>query len=148
MRASGGYRLFADTNLTSGVFLAAGDGSWTTMSDRNAKENFEPIDTRAVLDKVAALPLSTWNYKSQSPAARHLGPMAQDFKTAFNLGASETGIATIDADGVALAAIQALNEKIDEQAQQLRAKETELQSFKQRLGALERALGVLTATAR
>ena len=34
--------------------------------------------------------------------------MAQDFHAAFGLGNTESGIFTVDADGVALAAIQAL----------------------------------------
>ena len=41
--------------------------------------------------------------------------MAQDFYAAFGLGLGETTIATVDADGVALAAIKALaleNEKL------------------------------------
>src|SRR5205814_2057312 len=101
-------------------------GSWTSMSDRNAKENFEPINPRAVLDKVAALSLTTWNYKSQNTAIRHVGPMAQDFKAAFGVGDSDKGITSVDADGVALAAIQGLNQKVEDQAAQLQAKEAEL----------------------
>jgi len=127
MRASGGYRLFSST--AAGVSLAAGSGSWTSMSDRNAKENFESIDAQAVLEKVAALPLSTWNYKSQDSAIRHVGPMAQDFKTAFSVGETETGISTIDADGVALAAIQGLNQKVEEQRAELKAKDKELKEL-------------------
>ncbi len=38
---------------------------------------------------------------------RHLGPTAEDFYAAFGLG-SDAGIGTVDADGVALATIQAL----------------------------------------
>jgi len=79
------------------------------------------------------LPLSTWNYKSQNPAVRHLGPMAQDFKAAFNLGESDTGITTVDADGVALAAIQGLGQKVEA----LRAENTDL---KVRLEKLERLI--------
>jgi hypothetical protein len=33
------------------------------------------------------------------------GPMAQDFKAAFGVGETDTGITSVDADGVALAAI-------------------------------------------
>jgi hypothetical protein len=141
MRANGGYRLFSDSNLLAGVFLAPGDGSWTAISDRNAKENFQSVDSQAVLDKVAALPLTTWNYKTQSDSVRHIGPMAQDFKAAFGLGATDTGITSIDADGVALAAIQGLNQKMEAENRSLRgelkAKESELQSLKKRLTDLE-----------
>ena len=103
MHASGGY-LFCSGHGT-GAFLLAGSGSWTSASDRNAKENITPVDAQAVLDKVAALPLSTWNYRSQAPSIRHMGPMAQDFMAAFTVGETNTGISTVDADGVALAAI-------------------------------------------
>ena len=140
MRASGGYRLFTDSTATTGAFLAAGSGSWTSMSDRNAKENFRTADAREVLEKVVALPMQTWNYKSQDASIRHIGPMAQDFKAAFDLGESETGIATVDADGVALAAIQGLNQKLEE----TRAQNLE---FKRRLAELERLVQQLETQA-
>ena len=61
-----------------------------------------------VLEQVARLPIATWNYLSQDRAIRHMGPMAQDLHAALGLGESDKHIATIDADGVALAAIQGL----------------------------------------
>ncbi|HAV62636.1 MAG TPA: hypothetical protein DCY13_09750, partial [Verrucomicrobiales bacterium] len=57
------------------------NGVLVSSSDRQLKENFRPLDGLAVLEKVAALPLSEWNYK-QDPATRHVGPMAQDFHAA------------------------------------------------------------------
>ena len=137
MRAAGGYRFFTDSNASVGASLAPGDGSWTSMSDRNAKENFTPVDPQSVLAKVAALPLATWNYKAQPAAIRHLGPTAQDFKAAFGLGATDRGITGVDADGVALAAIQGLNQKVEAQNRTLAAENTGL---KQRLEAVEKML--------
>jgi len=133
MRANGGYRLI--TSGGTGVYLAPGGASWTSLSDRNAKENFEPVDTRSVLDRVAALPMTTWNYKAQTNGVRHIGPMAQDFNAAFAVGESDTGITTIDADGVALAAIQGLNQRLVEQ---LRAKDQRIDDLERRLIALEK----------
>lgn len=92
------------------------NGTFVSASDRNLKENFEPVNPREVLDKVAALPLSTWNYRADL-TARHVGPMAQDFHAAFGVGSDDRHIATVDADGVALAAIQGLNQKLEEQVQ-------------------------------
>jgi hypothetical protein len=106
---SGGARFVSDAAQSTGVSLAPGSGSWASLSDRGAKENFEPVDARAVLARVAALPLATWNYRAQDDSVRHMGPTAQDFRAALGLGASETTIDTVDADGVALAAIQGLN---------------------------------------
>ncbi len=85
-------------------------GTLTQGSDATAKVGLRPVDTRAVLDAVTGLPLSTWQYAAD-PGVTHLGPTAQDFAAAFDLGATSTGIAAVDADGVALAAIQALAEQ-------------------------------------
>lgn len=117
-RASGGYRLFSDAGATTGVSLAPGSGSWTSLSDRNAKENFEPVDAQDVLQKVIALPICRWNYKSQNAGIRHIGPNAQDFHAAFGVGEADRGITAIDADGVALAAIQGLNQKLESEKQE------------------------------
>ena len=102
------------------------NGAFIGASDRNLKENFKPVDPRTVLDKVAALPLSEWNYKADT-ASRHVGPMAQDFHAAFGLnGPDDKHIATVDADGVALAAIQGLNQKVDSENAGLRSENAEL----------------------
>ena len=104
--------------------------SWINYSDRNGKQNFQPVTGREVLAKVAALPISRWTYKDSDGSA-HLGPVAQDFHAAFGLGAGDTSIATVDAEGVALAAIQGLNEVVKE-------KDTEIRALKQRLERLEK----------
>jgi len=135
-RASGGYVLFSGAAGT-GVSLAPGSGSWSSMSDRNAKDGFTPVNSQAVLAEVASLPLTTWSYKTE-PGVRHVGPMAQDFHTAFAVGEDDRHIAEVDEGGVALAAIQALNQKVEEQRGQLEQKETELTELKQRLQALEK----------
>jgi hypothetical protein len=83
-------------------------------SDRAAKENFTTVSAQEILAKVAALPLSRWNYKADAKT-EHIGPMAQDFRAAFGTGTDDKHIATVDADGVALAAIQGLNQKLEEQ---------------------------------
>jgi hypothetical protein len=93
-------------------------GTISTLSDRDAKERFEPVESRDVLDKVAALPLSRWSYKSDR-ANRHIGPMAQDFYAAFAAGSDDKSICTVDADGVALAAIQGLNQKVEDRTKTL-----------------------------
>jgi hypothetical protein len=120
VRASGGFK-FLTSNGTSGVSLAANSGSWASLSDRNAKDSATPIDARVVLARVAALPLSTWHYKTQDERFRHMGPMAQDFHEAFGLGESDSAIATVDADGVALAAIQGLAARVQDEASTLRS---------------------------
>jgi hypothetical protein len=95
------------------------------QSDRNLKRDFEPVDEQTVLESVAALPISTWSYKTDDPSVRHMGPMAQDFKAAFALGNTDKAYNPIDAHGVALAAIQALYERIQDQEARLERLERE-----------------------
>jgi hypothetical protein len=111
-------------------------GTVNGTSDRNAKEKFTAVSSRAVLDKVAALPISEWNFKNE-PETRHIGPMAQDFYVAFSVGMDDKHIATVDEGGVALAAIQGLNQKLTEELKRRDAKNAELN---QRLAALEKII--------
>ena len=101
-------------------------------SDRNAKEQFKPVNAREVLAKVVGLPITEWQYKTQSDA-RHIGPMAQDFREAFALGRDEKHITSVDADGVALAAIQGLNEVLREQREAIEKLETRSRELEERL---------------
>ena len=116
-----------------------GATAFNTTSDRAAKQDFTAVDAQAVLAKVAALPITQWRFK-EFPGALHLGPMAQDFRVSFGLGVDDKSIATVDADGVALAAIQGLNQKLEE----TRAENSEL---KKRLTELERVVQRLSAGA-
>lgn len=81
-------------------------------SDRNIKTGFDAVDVDDVLDRVAGLPITTWSYMDEAPAVRHIGPMAQDFQATFGVGGSDRAIAKVDADGVALAAVQALHRRV------------------------------------
>jgi len=131
-RASGGVYFYTNSGATTGSYLAAGSGSWTNMSDRNLKENVAEVEPQALLESLAYVPVTTWNYTSQDDSIRHIGPMAQDFHAAFGVGEDDTHITTVDADGVALAAIQALyarNQALEAQVGDLEA----------RLAALEKA---------
>ena len=127
--------------VSAGLYVK---GAIVLTSDRNAKENFEAVNPRDVLEKVVALPLSQWNYKDDEERTRHVGPMAQDFYAAFAVGPDDKHIATVDADGVALAAIQGLNEKVESGRQKaensIKKLEAENAELKQRLEALEKII--------
>jgi len=140
MRYVGGYRLYTAQNLSSGVTISAGGGSWTSVSDRRKKENFQAIDAEAILKKVAAMPVTNWNYKTQPATQRHIGPMAQDFYAAFHLDGigNDTTINTTDMDGVNMAAIQALEKRtaqLNEENNELKSK---IEAMTQRMAAMER----------
>jgi trimeric autotransporter adhesin len=112
VRASGGVRFVTATDAagapTAGVRLAPGSGAWESLSDVGAKQGFTRVEGRQVLQAVASLPISTWSYRAQDPSIRHIGPTAQDFHAAFQVGEDDGYISTVDEGGVALAAIQEL----------------------------------------
>jgi hypothetical protein len=123
----------------SGVHLAPGGGSWNAVSARAAKENFQPADTEALLTRVAQMPITTWNYKAQDPAIRHIGPTAQDFNALVDgLGGEVEGtINSLDADGVALAAIQGLYALLQDKDAELAAQQERIHDLEARLTSLE-----------
>ena len=139
-RAVGGVRFVSGVDgtgaITSGVQLAAGSGSWTFLSDAQAKQDFRDVDVMSVLERLAQLQVREWSYRTQSASIRHIGPTAQDFNTAFGYGDIPRGITEVDANGVAFAAIQGLNQKIDIQADEIRELRQKLQLMEARLNGI------------
>lgn len=119
-RLAGGGHLTIPGNMTANNYI--------TSSSRDLKTDFEAVDARAVLARVAELPISEWRFKDEK--ARHLGPMAQDFRAAFGLGADSEHIGLMDATAVALAAVQGLNALVEQ-------KDAEIGELRQRLARLE-----------
>src|SRR6266511_3161547 len=145
-RTTGGARFISAIDATTGaptagVSLTAGGGSWSSLSDRAAKRGFGTVDRRRLLNRLDRIPITSWSYKSQKPSIRHLGPMAQDFRSAFGLGEDARHIDTIDEGGVALAAIQGLY-------RQNQALERRNESLSARLGRLERQVRRLARSRR
>jgi hypothetical protein len=140
-RAAGGFYLYSAADLNSGVRLAPGSGSWSSLSDRAAKTDVESVNNVAILAKVAWLPISEWSYSAQGNGVRHLGPMAQDFRTAFGLGEDDEHISAVDEEGVALAAIKALQAEIAEKDRQIaemrRVADSNFARLERRLDVLE-----------
>jgi hypothetical protein len=108
-------------------------GGSTFRSDHNQKEHFAPVDVQEILTKVVTLPIETWNYKDQNPTIRHIGPMAQDFAAAFAVGDDNRFINVVDANGVVLAAIQALYKLLQEKDAAIGAMRAELHELKQQM---------------
>lgn len=107
---------------SSGAHLTSG-GVWTNASDAELKENFSPVNGEEILQKVEELPISQWNYKSESEDVTHIGPTAQDFKQIFGVGVNDKTISTIDPSGIALAAIKELgrqNRELKEENQKMK----------------------------
>lgn len=159
-RVSGGFRIFTSSNLSTGVTIQSGasvsnwgqsnaviststgaylstSGVWTNTSDVNRKHLFERVAGEDVLTRLRSMPITSWSYRTDNDGIRHLGPTAQDFRAAFGLGSDDVTIGTVDADGVALAAAQALDARTTEQQRRIEALEAENADLRARLERLE-----------
>jgi hypothetical protein len=142
-RASGGVYFYTNAGLTSGMYLSAGGSSWNAVSNWERKENLATVNVQELVTRLAEVPITTWNYSSQDAAIRHIGPMAEDFNALIDGlgGEGEDYINTLDADGVALAAIQGLYQLVQEQEAQIAVLRQQNAELEARLAALEQAIG-------
>ncbi len=136
------YPIHVGTNTGNGngAYLTAG-GVWTNGSSRTFKEKFQPLNKQELLKKISSMPVEAWNYKN-SPE-RHIGPVAEDFVSAFDVGAvKEDGtrdnkyLSTEDIAGVALAGVKELIKENQEQKQ-------ENQDLRQMIEQLKRSNALL-----
>jgi trimeric autotransporter adhesin len=127
---AGGGKTMMTLGNTGNLTIA---GTLAQNSDRNVKSDFQPVDARSVLEKIAAMPFTRWHY-TNNVAAPHMGPMAQDFYAAFGLGEDDRHITTVDEGGVALAAIQGLNQKLEAEGSE---KDAEIHELKQSVAELK-----------
>lgn len=155
VRATGGVRFTTGIDATGATTWSCettnGNG-WSCASDRNLKQDVVALDGEVVLAKLIALPIYQWQPKGGHAPVKHYGPMAQDFHAAFGLGHDDRMIGFQDADGVALAAIQGLNAKLDAA---IRARDTvvaaqarEIAALREHLDALLARLGELAGATR
>jgi uncharacterized coiled-coil protein SlyX len=128
------------------VTVIEGQVALTFVSDKNKKENFQPVNGEAVLEKIRGLALSSWNFTGHDPQAfRHYGPMAQDFFAAFGhdgvgqIG-SETTINSGDLAGILMSAVQALEKRTTELNETVAAQAQELAALKAQNARLRAAV--------
>ena len=137
-------RVGLGTATPSATLQVAGDavvdGDFTAVSSRAVKHAFAPVEPRAVLERLVALPIAEWSFRTDPATVRHMGPVAEEFRAAFGLGRDERHVSPVDLSGVAFAAIQGLAEVVrrrDGEIAELRASRDELAA---RLAALEARL--------
>lgn len=131
---------FSISRLGTGVneFLLDSAGTGTFLGDvfakgikltssRDLKEAIVPLDEAEILERLMEVPVSRWHFKGDASEDLHVGPMAQDFNQAFGLS-DDKHLSVTDVQGVALAAIQALNLKLERENLELRAEMDELRS--------------------
>ena len=116
-----------------GLTVTGGCTGCSPPSDRNLKSNFSSVNPRAILDRLASVPIQTWNYKSEPETVRHIGAMAQDFRSAFHLGTDDKTLNTVDAQGVTMAAIQGLY-------QMMREKDRKIERLQSQVKQLQRTV--------
>ncbi len=130
-------------STSTGAHLTVG-GTWTNSSSRYLKSGFEAVDVDAVLRGVLGLPISRWTYRDSPAEGQHLGPMAEDFHATFGLGIDADTISTVDVSGVALAAIQGLNARLEAENRELREhnqqQDWEMQAMRDELAELRRLI--------
>ncbi len=146
------YRLWTGLGGTS-VFLTPGANAWLGSCDKNKKENLAPLNGEEVLQKLAAINFSSWNYKTQDPKKfRHYGIMAQDFFNAFGHDAygiigCDTLVNPIDMIGIDMAAIQALEkrtQKIEALQKENAVLKTSINDLTATIQQMQQALELLT----
>lgn len=98
--------------------------AFNTTSASSAKTDVEPVDPIRALEGVQSLDINTWEFVD-GDSSRHMGPMAEDFRETFEVGDTDEAIATVDADGVAFAAIQGLAKRLRREKESLREELTE-----------------------
>ncbi|MCB1056068.1 MAG: tail fiber domain-containing protein, partial [Acidobacteria bacterium] len=111
--------------------------SFNPTSDKNLKQDFQAVDNEDILERLAAVPVQRWRYITDAEGTPHIGPVAQDFYSAFGVGADDRHISTTDADGVAFAAIQALYQRLLEKEAALDELKAQNKALAERLDALE-----------
>ena len=122
---------FSLSQTGAAVFL----GTVTPGSSRTIKQDFLAVNPRELLRKVLDLPITSWNYK-RDPNERHIGPMSEDFYAAFAVG-GDKGISVTDSAGVALGAIQGLNQVVQEKDAEITALKRQNDDLAKRLADLE-----------
>jgi hypothetical protein len=120
------FELNKDGDLAIAGDLSANGVAYS--SDRNLKENFHSIEPQDTLEKLVTIPISKWNFKGDDTT--HIGPMAQDFYSAFKVGKNERHLNPADTAGVTMAAIQGLYQKLQE-------KDREIETLRNQMAQLE-----------
>jgi len=155
--ATGGVRFITGSNAVT--FIGPSSTGWSTACSRTVKTNVDPIDPEAALEGVEEMEVATWEYTDEDGSGAgttHIGPMAEGFHDAFDVGSSDEHINSINADGAAFAAIQGLAERLDDAQAELDAKDdriddlaaetdrlqSENDRLRERLRALESHVGL------
>jgi len=148
-RFSGGYRLYTNSGLSTGVRMEGNQSSWTTVSDSTKKQTILELDYRQVYNEIQSLGIYSWNYIGSEIHQRNYSPMAQEFYSLFGNDAigyigTDTTINELDLTSVFLAGIRGsfsnleiMEVKLKSVEQQPSTLESRLESIRNRLNGLK-----------
>jgi hypothetical protein len=134
------FQVGDSTTNGNGAYVSEG-GTWQNGSSRSFKEAFQALDAEELLTKISELPVEAWRYRGTQE--RHIGPVSEDFVSAFDVGTVKNGrrddkyLSPGDVAGVALAGVKELvqeNQELSKQNQELRDM---LEKLAQRVNQLE-----------
>ena len=145
-RFSNGYRLESNAAGTAGVSLAAGAGTWASISDRRAKDHIDGLNYG--LSTVMQMKPATYTYKGSNTLS--LGFIAQEMKEVVpevvNVPENKKEMMSIrytELIPVLTKAIQELNDKVETleaQNAQLKAQNSELSQLKAEVASIKALL--------
>ncbi|MEW5723479.1 MAG: hypothetical protein AB1896_10255, partial [Thermodesulfobacteriota bacterium] len=98
-----------------------------------------------ILEKLGTLPILSWKYRTEEEPARHIGPSGQDFHKAFQFGADDGYLNGVDADGIALAAIQSLYNMVKDRGKTIADQEARIRQMEEEMAAQKRRMAELEA---
>jgi hypothetical protein len=120
------------------------NGTVMVTSYRASKENFRELDSQEILERLAGLPLSDWNYRKDADTVRHIGPVSEDFFEVFGYGEDDQHISPNDLAGVAIAAAQGLFDQVKEKDRRIESMRLEMDLLKQEMVEMKQLLRSLT----
>jgi hypothetical protein len=110
----------ASSNQTmAAVGSTAAMAAMMFMSDKTKKKDIKPVTDDEALQALDDTPVSRWKYKDGAVAGdqgkEHVGPMAQDVHRTMGERAAPKGkqVDIIALNGITMAAVKALNNKVD-----------------------------------
>jgi hypothetical protein len=123
------------------------EGDVALGSSRSFKHEIEHLDSGSVLDAIRNLHVYTWKYKSDAERVAHVGPMAEDIHDVFGIGRDRKHLSPADTAGLAIAAIQGVDGRLDQELDELRTTNAELvaqnRGLRLRLAVIEERIDAL-----
>lgn len=130
------------TSNGNGAYVTIG-GTWTNGSSRTFKDRFIALNASDVINKIIGIEVKGWYYKETNEY--HIGPVAEDFYTAFGTGDKNSTnvnkyLSPSDVAGVTMIAIKELIKENESQKQKIEIQQTEIDELKAEIESIKTLL--------